>query len=161
MSTAYLRCMEESCREQYPLDHKEHTCERCGNLLDVHYEFQMRHASDARSDDAAEGESLYPRALRQIWERRKGSSAVIDQSGVWRFRELLPFVPAGASVVTLSEGRTPLVEVARTGDWVGGVHLAVKHQGNNPTGSFKDLGMTACITQAAAVGSRVTACAST
>ena len=51
--------------------------------------------------------------------------------------------------------------MSRTGDWTGGVQLAIKHQGNNPTGSFKDLGMTACITQAAAVGSRVTACAST
>jgi threonine synthase len=51
--------------------------------------------------------------------------------------------------------------VRRTGEWTGGVRLSIKHQGNNPTGSFKDLGMTACITQAAAVGSRVTACAST
>jgi threonine synthase len=149
MPTAYLRCMEESCREQYPLDRKEHTCERCGNLVDVRYEF------------LAGADSLDAGALRQTWERRKGSSAVIDQSGVWRFREMLPFVSAGAQIVSLSEGRTPLVEVSRTGDWVGGVHLAVKHQGNNPTGSFKDLGMTACITQAMAVGSRVTACAST
>ncbi len=40
MSTAYLRCIEESCREQFPLDYKEHKCERCGNLLDVHYDFR-------------------------------------------------------------------------------------------------------------------------
>ncbi len=53
------------------------------------------------------------------------------------------------------------MEVSRTGEWAGGVRLAIKHQGNNPTGSFKDLGMTACITQAAVLGSRVTACAST
>ena len=84
-----------------------------------------------------------------------------DQSGVWRFRELLPFVPPGKNVVSLLEGRTPLIEVRRTGEWVGGMQLAVKHQGNNPTGSFKDLGMAACITQAALVGSRITACAST
>ena len=63
--------------------------------------------------------------------------------------------------MTLGEGRTPLLEVPRSGEWAGGVHLSVKHQGNNPTGSFKDLGMTAWITQAAIVGSRVTACAST
>ena len=88
------------------------------------------------------------------------SGAVTDQSGVWRFRELLPFVPPGAEVISLSEGRTPLVEVNRTGEWAG-VQLSIKHQGNNPTGSFKDLGMTACITQAAILGSRVTACAST
>ncbi len=64
-------------------------------------------------------------------------------------------------MVSLLEGRTPLVEVARTGSWAGGVRLAIKHQGNNPTGSFKDLGMTACITEAAVMGSRATACAST
>ena len=51
--------------------------------------------------------------------------------------------------------------MSRTGEWAGGVRLAIKHQGNNPTGSFKDLGMTACMTQAAILGSRVTACAST
>src|SRR5262249_10954058 len=71
------------------------------------------------------------------------------------------FVPSGKKIVSLSEGRTPLVEVPETGTWAGGVHVAVKHQGNNPTGSFKDLGMTACITQAAVAGSRATACAST
>jgi len=156
MSTAYLRCIEESCREQYPLYHKEHMCERCGNLLDVHYDFQTQHSPGEPRFD-----SLNPAALRHMWEQRKASTAVADQSGVWRFRELLPFVPPGRNIVSLSEGRTPLIEITRTGDWAGGVRLSVKHQGNNPTGSFKDLGMTACITQASVVGSRVTACAST
>jgi threonine synthase len=145
MSIAYLQCIEESCGRRYPLDNPEHLCAACGALLDVRYDFP-------RAD---------PAALRRTWEQRKAGSAVEDQSGVWRFRELLPFVPAERDVISLSEGRTPLVEVARTGDWAGGVRLGVKHQGNNPTGSFKDLGMTACITQAAVVGSRATACAST
>ncbi len=144
-STAYLQCMEESCGRSYPLDSSEHTCAACGDLLDVLYELPP----------------VDPVALRGAWEQRKASSAIIDQSGVWRFRELLPFVPPGREVVSLSEGRTPLVEVHRTENWAGGVRLSVKHQGNNPTGSFKDLGMTACITQATMVGSRVTACAST
>jgi len=145
MSAAFLQCIDEGCRRRYPLDSKEHVCAACKNLLDVAYDFP-------KSD---------PGALRQIWAQRKSGSAVVDQSGVWRFRELLPFVPQGGDVVSLLEGRTPLIEVRRTGDWVGGVQLAVKHQGNNPTGSFKDLGMAACITQAALVGSRITACAST
>jgi threonine synthase len=144
MTSAFLQCIEKGCQGRYPLDAKEHQCAACGGLLDVQYDF-------SRMD------TLW---LRELWQQRKTSSAVIDQSGVWRFRELLPFVPAGAEVVSLSEGRTPLVEVDRTGDWAG-VRLSVKHQGNNPTGSFKDLGMTACITQAAILGSRVTACAST
>ncbi len=145
MSAAYLECADESCRQRFPLDNREHLCATCGGLLDVRYDFSP----------------VAPQNLRQIWEQRKNSSAIADQSGVWRFRELLPFLAEGKEIVSLSEGRTPLIEVRRTGEWTGGVRLAIKHQGNNPTGSFKDLGMTACITQAAAVGSRVTACAST
>lgn len=141
----YLECADESCRRRFALDSAEHLCASCGGLLDVRYDFS--------SVDAA--------ALPQLWSRRKASSDIADQSGVWRFRELLPFLAEGKEIVTLSEGRTPLIEVPRTGEWTGGVRLSIKHQGNNPTGSFKDLGMTACITQAAAVGSRVTACAST
>src|SRR3954470_8714338 len=144
MSTAaYLQCVDETCARRYPLDSKEHICAACQGLLDVAYVFWQT--------DAA--------ALRQTWAQRKTSSAVSDQSGVWRFRELLPFTREDSEIVSLLEGRTPLIEVRRTGDWVGGVQLAVKHQGNNPTGSFKDLGMTACITQAAKLGSRITACA--
>jgi threonine synthase len=145
MSRAYLQCIEESCRKRYPLDNKEHVCPACKNLLDVAYDFPPAD----------------PAALRQTWSGRKSSSALADQSGVWRFRELLPFVPEGNDIVSLMEGRTPLIEVRRTGEWAGGVRLAVKHQGTNPTGSFKDLGMATCITQAALVGSRITACAST
>src|ERR1700704_7190763 len=140
MSAAFLQCIDEGCRRRYPLDNKEHVCAACKNLLDEAYEFP-------KAD---------PAALRRTWAERKSGSAVVDQSGVWRFRELLPFVPEGREVVSLLEGRTPLIEVRRTGEWAGGAQLAVKHQGNNPTGSFKDLGMAACITQAALVGSRIT-----
>ncbi len=144
MTSAFLQCIEKGCEGRYPLDSKEHQCPGCGGLLDVQYDFSR----------------LDRHSVFKLWQQRKMNSAIIDQSGVWRFRELLPFVPAGSEVVSLSEGRTPLVEVNRTGDWAG-VRLSIKHQGNNPTGSFKDLGMTACITQAAILGSRVTACAST
>jgi len=144
MTSAFLQCIEQGCERRYPLSAKEHLCSACGALLDVRYDFSQ---IDAKS-------------LSKLWQQRKMSSAITDQSGVWRFRELLPFVPAGTGVISLSEGRTPLIEVNRTGEWAG-VQLSIKHQGNNPTGSFKDLGMTACITQAAILGSRVTACAST
>ncbi len=145
MNSAFLHCIEQSCGQRYPLDARAHQCRACGGLLDVQYDFS---AIDSCS-------------LRKLWEKRKSSSALVDQSGVWRFRELLPFVPVGTDVVSLSEGRTPLIDVYRAGEWAGGVQLTIKHQGNNPTGSFKDLGMTACITQAAILKSRVTACAST
>jgi len=145
MTSAFLQCIEQTCARRFPLDSKEHQCAACGGLLDVQYDFPR----------------IDLPSLRKLWQQRKMSSAIVDQSGVWRFRDLLPFVPAGFEVISLSEGRTPLIEVNRTGEWAGGVRLAIKHQGNNPTGSFKDLGMTACITQAAILGSRVTACAST
>ncbi|MGB8591996.1 MAG: threonine synthase [Candidatus Acidiferrales bacterium] len=145
MSIAYLECIEEHCRRRHSLERREYHCDACGSLLDVQYDWA----------------AVDTRALRRLWNQRKSSSRVEDQSGVWRFRELLPFVPEGKAVVTLGEGRTPLLEAPRAGAWAGDVRLSIKHQGNNPTGSFKDLGMTTCLTEAAILGSRVTACAST
>jgi threonine synthase len=85
----------------------------------------------------------------------------MDRSGVWRFRELLPFLEAGTEPVSLGEGSTALVEAPRAATYAGLQHLEVKHQGTNPTGSFKDLGMTACISHALSQGAKVVACAST
>jgi threonine synthase len=99
--------------------------------------------------------------MRREWHQRRLSGEPIDRSGVWRFRELIPIVEPGHRIVSLSEGSTPLVGTRRAGWWAGNVHLTIKHQGNNPTGSFKDLGMTACITRAASRGVRMVACAST
>lgn len=145
MSHAYLQCIEASCGRKHPSDLKSFECAACGGLLDVKYDF----------------EPLDANALRETWRARRLSSEPADSSGVWRFRELVPFTDADARLVTLSEGSTPLVEARRAGEWAGRLKLAVKHQGVNPTGSFKDLGMTACITQAAAQGARLVACAST
>jgi threonine synthase len=145
MGTAFLQCIEESCRRRHSLEASEYRCDSCGGLLDVEYEM-------AAPDRAA---------LLANWQGRKASGLVEDQSGVWRFREMLPFVAPGQGVVTLAEGNTPLVQAARAGEWAGGVNLTVKHQGANPTGSFKDLGMTACVTQGAILGCGVAACAST
>jgi threonine synthase len=105
--------------------------------------------------------SSSPDLRRRTWAERKTSAEPLDRSGVWRFRELLPFLAPHAPIISLGEGSTPLVEAPRTGAWAGSVKLFVKHQGNNPTGSFKDVGMTACMSQAAAQKVRVVACAST
>jgi threonine synthase len=145
MTRAHLKCVSRGCGRVFPLASPHFACESCGSLLDVDYEFA-----------AAE-----PGALRQLWRERLASEHSLDQSGVWRFRELLPFLPSPAEPVTLGEGGTPLVEAARTGRWAGELRLSAKHLGANPTGSFKDLGMTACISAAAAHGARVVACAST
>jgi threonine synthase len=87
-------------------------------------------------------------------------NAPINQSGVWRYREMLPF-GAETTVVTLREGNTPLLESAITAAYAGLDRLLFKHQGFNPTGSFKDNGMTCGVTQALLLGKRVVACVST
>src|SRR5580704_5731586 len=83
-----------------------------------------------------------------------------DSSGVWRFREMLP-IGAQQPLVTLREGNTPLYEAPRAAVYCGLDLLWLKHQGSNPTGSFKDTGMTAAVTHAVRLGSQTLACAST
>jgi threonine synthase len=99
-------------------------------------------------------------ALRQRLDGRLGSRHPLDQSGVWRFRELV-LPGAGDSAVSHPEGNTPLLARARIADWAGVAGLRLKHEGHNPTGSFKDRGMTVGVTQARRIGARAVACAST
>src|SRR6202030_1634193 len=80
--------------------------------------------------------------------------------GVWRYRELLPFADS-APFVTLFEGNTPLYDAQWCAEYCGLLGLRLKHQGCNPTGSFKDTGMTAAVTQAVLLGAQTVACAST
>jgi threonine synthase len=141
----FLQCAEDGCGQRQDAAGDAYLCSRCGGLVEVGYDFPR----------------LDPDAARRLWRERRESEDALDRSGVWRFRELVPFVEPAARVITLAEGRTPLLEAPRAGRWAGGVRLAVKHQGNNPTGSFKDLGMSAAITRAVARGVRVVACAST
>lgn len=137
-----LTCI--SCHSSIPVEVIAYTCPRCDGLLDVAY-------------DGAPGD---PDQLKSTFRQRRLSDDPINGSGVWRFRELLPFADE-ARIVTLGEGNTPIWDAPRTADWAGMKRLAVKHQGMNPTGSFKDNGMTAGVTQAASLGASVVACAST
>jgi threonine synthase len=145
MTVAYLQCIEEGCGKIQDPKQDACQCSHCGGLLEVKYHFR---AFDSE-------------AVRKQWHQRRLSGEPEDRSGVWRFRELIPFTGPEARIVSLSEGSTPLVGTRRAGWWTGPVHLTIKHQGANPTGSFKDLGMTACITRAASRGVRRVACAST
>ncbi len=99
-------------------------------------------------------------AFRACWRARVGSLDPRDRSGVWRFRDVLPFGDA-APIVTLAEGNTPLYDAPRCAKYSGVGALRLKHQGCNPTGSFKDTGMTTCVTQAVLLGARTVVCAST
>ena len=82
-------------------------------------------------------------ALKWLWRERRCSSEELDHSGVWRFRELLPILDNFGNAVTLREGNTPLYHLTRASKALGIDQLFAKHQGMNPTGSFKDTGMTA------------------
>ncbi|MFN8594185.1 MAG: threonine synthase [Thermomicrobiales bacterium] len=83
-------------------------------------------------------------------------------SGVWRYWPLLPHLPASA-IVSAWEGNTPLYRDDRLARFAGlpAGHLELKHEGMNPTGSFKDRGMTVGVSHARAIGARIVACAST
>jgi threonine synthase len=98
-------------------------------------------------------------ALKSIWRERRSSNALLDSSGVWRFRELLPV--AAEQVITLREGNTPLYDLPLASRLTGVSRLYAKHQGMNPTGSFKDAGMTVAATFARQSGYKWVACAST
>ncbi|MFH1833335.1 MAG: threonine synthase [Candidatus Levyibacteriota bacterium] len=98
-------------------------------------------------------EKLNPNELKARWEFRKLSQNPTDTSGVWRFRELSPFCDDAEKVVTLGEGNTRLLDAPTCAMYVGYDkehcdNLKFKHQGDNPTRSFKDPGMTAGITYA-------------
>jgi threonine synthase len=99
-------------------------------------------------------------SLRALWRQRLSSLECRDRSGVWRFREFLPYND-DTPVVSLGEGNTPLYDAPRSADYCRLHQLKLKHQGNNPTGSFKDTGMTVAVTQARELGARMVVCAST
>ena len=106
-----------------------------------------------------------PATVRSIWLYRRASigktkSNALDQSGVWRFRELLPHIPE-EHAITLREGNTPLYHLDRCARSTGVENLYAKHQGMNPTASFKDTGMTFAASSAHQGGFRWVACAST
>lgn len=99
--------------------------------------------------------------LRDIWRERRTSTREIDASGVWRFRDLLPILENTDNVVTLREGNTPLYHLRHNARALGHDRLFAKHQGLNPTGSFKDTGMTTALSVAHEQGYDWVACAST
>jgi threonine synthase len=98
-------------------------------------------------------------ALQARFDGRRVEHGARD-SGVWRFLEaVLP--TAAREIVSYPEGNTPLLECPALARWTGLPRLLLKHEGLNPTGSFKDRGMTVAVTQARRVGATALACAST
>ena len=131
-------------------------CSHCGDLLEIVYPTWSRSGVKPGSSSAAP----VAQGLKSTWKNRLLSLDSVDLSGVWRFRELLPFV-SDRAIITLREGNTPLYELPQCARITGVPRLFAKHQGLNPTGSFKDAGMTVAATFARIAGFRWVACAST
>jgi threonine synthase len=127
-------------------------CADCGDLFEVEYPGWGQAGGTDRPN---------PGALRWLWRERRASSELLDNSGVWRFREMLPILDSFGNAVTLREGNTPLYHLPRNAKALGVDQLFAKHQGMNPTGSFKDTGMTAALSVAKERGYEWVACAST
>lgn len=138
--TAVLRC--PSCSATASLDAPITRCASCGGLLEVH-------RPDRAEDIAAR------------FADRGRCAAWLARSGVWRFRDLILPEAREADIVSWPEGNTPLVSRSRVADWSGARRLLLKHEGMNPSGSFKDRGMTVAVSQARRLGMRAVACAST
>ena len=142
---AYLVCFEEKCRSRFAADLVIYNCPNCGGLLEVQYS-----GTQAPADE-----------LKRTWRERRMSNAPLDQSGVWRYREAIPFLEDLRHAVTLREGSTPLLPGPQAAHYGGLDSLVFKHQGFNPTASFKDNGMTCGVAQAVKLGRKRVACVST
>ena len=121
------------------------TCD-CGGTLDVVHDLDLA------------GQTV----SRGLFDARRGSRDRLDRSGVWRFRELiLPGVPPEL-IATRPEGNTNLYDATPAlADYAGVTGLQLKHEGENPSGSFKDRGMTTGMTAARIHGATKVGCAST
>jgi threonine synthase len=145
--TVFQRCIHPACGGAVSADDTSFVCPKCGGLLDVAYDW----------DRLAPPKSL--RDFEAKWAQR---SDPLCFSGVWRFRDLLPFAPPDR-IMTIGEGQTILQKADQVAPFVGmnpGC-LFLQYEGMNPSGSFKDNGMTAAFTHARMVGARRAACAST
>ena len=120
------------CGTEYSADEIIYRCSACGHLLAVKYDLDELNVSRAE------------------WDRRPLK--------LWRYRELLPVT---GEPVSLQEGGTPLYHMKRIGEELGLKNLYAKHEGMNPSGSFKDRGMTVGVSMALQLGMKTVACAST
>jgi threonine synthase len=143
----FQRCIHPDCGATCAVDETAFACPKCGGLLDVAYDWERLRP---------------PQSLRGFEAKWSERTNPLSFSGVWRFRELLPFAPP-EQVLTIGEGQTILQRADAVAAYVGLApgKLFLQYEGLNPSGSFKDNGMTAAFTHARMVGARRAACAST
>jgi len=141
-----FRCI--ACGDLSDQARQDFRCAHCGDLLEITYP-HWKESGGAGQD------------LKSTWRQRRVSQSAVDLSGVWRFRDVLPGLENDDQAITLREGNAPLYELLQCARITGVPRLFAKHQGLNPTGSFKDAGMTVAATFARLAGFRWVACAST
>ena len=125
---AHQKCINADCGETYGTDEVLTSCPKCGDLLDITYNWDRIQVPKRMSD------------FEQMWTRRHEP---LRFSGVWRFHELLQFAPA-ERVITVGEGQTLLQQANSVARYVGirPGQLYLQYEGMNPSGSFKDNGMS-------------------
>ena len=144
---AYQKCINIDCGVEYDCSEVYFKCPACGDLLDIRYNWDKVQVPDK---------------LSQFANRWAGRRDRLDFSGVWRFRELLDFCDDKYKI-TIGEGQTLLQQCCGLAQELGmePSSLYLQYEGLNPSGSFKDNGMTAAFSHAKMVNARSSACAST
>lgn len=144
---AFQQCINPSCSYTCSVDEVRTECPTCGDLIDIRYDWDRLPLPKSLSD------------FEKKWSRRHEPLCF---SGVWRFHDLLPYAPPEC-VVTIGEGQTLLQSADRVASYVGvdAGRLFLQYEGMNPSGSFKDNGMSAAFTHARMIGAKRAACAST
>jgi len=134
MDNRFLRCI--GCGKKFPENDIVYACPKCSNLLEVVLPL----------------DEMDPKKLRKAFNSRPLS--------VWRYKELLPRI-GSRTPVSMNEGGTPLHRCSRLSEKIGAKNLYIKFDGMNPTGSFKDRGMTVGVTKAKDLKVKTVVCAST
>jgi threonine synthase len=147
MSTeiAFQRCVNPACAATFSVNEVLTACPTCGWLLDIAYDWSRAKAPSSLKE------------FEKKWSTRRNP---LHFSGVWRFKELLDFAPDN-KVVTIGEGQTQLRWEPEAANYTGIKDIHLQYEGLNPSGSFKDNGMTAGFTHARMTGAKKVACAST
>jgi len=145
--TVYQHCINPNCSKTFGIEEILHACPSCGELLDIEYDW----------DRISLPKNL--QHFEKYWTERSNPHRF---SGVWRFHELLPFLPLDRCI-TIGEGQTILQQAYRIAPFTGlkSDGLFLQYEGLNPSGSFKDNGMSAAFTHGTFVGAKRAACAST
>lgn len=145
--SAYQQCINPKCAAAFGCNEILFECPKCGDLLDICYEWDK---------------VSLPKTLADFGKRWATRSNRLDFSGVWRFRELLDFCP-DKDKISVGEGQTFLQQNCGLAAELGmnPASLFLQYEGLNPSGSFKDNGMTAAFSHAAMVKATASACAST